>query len=247
MTFLFIKCLGDELSFQRDLLISLLKLTKQGKFDLENVKVKSIISSSFASKLLKQMENEGLLCLRNGSIFADSQSRIRMALKAMSLGADIERVSELLVWQEFEDIAAIALERNDYVLSKNVRFKHEKRRFEIDVIGCKKPLVLCIDCKHWHRDLHRSALKRIVDAQVERTNAFANSLPTIKKANECVQWERARFVPAVLSLVHTEVKFTDKTPVIPILQLQDFINQLPAYYGNLRYFTKGFSHLGDDF
>ncbi len=235
------------MSFERDMLISLLKLTKQSKFRLENVKEKSQVVSSFASKLLKQMESEGLFCVKNGTIWADSQSRIRIALRALGLGADLERVSELLMWQEFEEIAAIALERNGYVLSKNVRFKHEQRRFEIDVVGCRKPLVVCIDCKHWHHGLSGSTLRKIVDAQVERTIAFANFLPIIKKANECDQWERARFIPCVLSLIHSRLKFFDKTPVIPILQLQDFINQLPACYQYFRYFTKEFSRLGDDF
>ena len=47
----------------------------------------------------------------------------------------------------------------------------------MDVVGCKKPLVVCIDCKHWQHSIATSALKRIVDLQVNRTRALADSLP----------------------------------------------------------------------
>jgi Mn-dependent DtxR family transcriptional regulator len=246
LTFFSLNAGSDNIVFERDMLISILNLTKKGDFSLETVKGEGRLASSFASKMLKRMEERGLICVENGRIVADSQSRVRMALAALSLGADLQGVSNLLRWQEFEDIAAIALRRNGYVVSKNVRFKHENRRFEIDVVGARKPLVLCIDCKHWHHGLSRSALRRIVDAQIERTNAFANSLPIIRKACECVKWNRAKFVPSILSLVHTELKFYYETPIIPILQLQDFLNQLPAYCGSFKHFTKEFSCLSND-
>jgi hypothetical protein len=38
-------------------------------------------------------------------------------------------------------------------------------------------------------------------------------------------------------------KFFDNVPVVPVLQLQDFLTQLPAYIESLKYFTKEFSHL----
>jgi len=231
---------------ERDMLISVLKLTKNGDVLIETVKKEARAVSSFASKLLKKMENEGLIYVKDGKIMAVSQSRVKIAVKALCLGSDIERVSDSLRWQEFEEIAVIALEKNGYIVSKNVRFKHESHRFEIDVVGCKKPLVLCIDCKHWHHGMSTSALMKIVDAQVKRTSAFANSLPIIKNENECVKWGRAKFVPAVLSLIHGKLKFYGETPIIPVLQLQDFVNQLPAYSGSFRHFTKEFSHLRDN-
>jgi Holliday junction resolvase-like predicted endonuclease len=228
------------------MLISVLKLTKDGAVLTKTFNKDARLVSSFASKLLKRMESEQLIDIENGKIVADSQSRVKIAVKALCLGADVERVSDLLKWQEFEEIAVIALERNGYIVSKNVHFKHENHRFEIDVVGCKKPLVLCIDCKHWHHGMSLSALTKIVDAQVKRTTAFANSLPNIKNESECVRWKHANFTPAVLSLIHGQLKFCDNTPIIPVLQLQDFINQLPAYGASFKHITREFSHLRDN-
>jgi Holliday junction resolvase-like predicted endonuclease len=170
-----------------------------------------------------------------------------LAVRAITLGADIENISGFLSWQEFEEIAAIALEKNDYIVAKNVHFKHGGRKWEIDVIGCKKPLVICIDCKHWHHGMSPSALKRIAEAQVERTRALSESLPNICIEIECAKWSKAKFVPAVLALIQGSFKFYDKVPIVPVLQLQDFINQLPAYTESLKYFPKEFDHLTHDF
>ncbi len=231
---------------ERNLLISLLKLTKNGSVLTETVKKDARITSDIAAKLLENMQNEGTVYLKNGAVTSDSWGRLKIAIKALSLGADVETVSNLLCWQEFEEIAAVALERNDFVAARNVRFKQAGRRWEIDVVGCKKPLVLCIDCKHWHHGLSPSALKRITEAQAQRTRAFAESLPNTSSKIECAKWEGAKFVPAILSLMHGSFKFYDQVPIVPVLQLQDFLTQLPAYTDSLKYFSKTFSHLRHD-
>jgi Holliday junction resolvase-like predicted endonuclease len=227
----------------RDLLISLLKLTKDGAVLIECVKKDAKITSDIVLKLLKNLQNEGLLYLKDDFVDADSGNRLRLAVKAVSLGADVEHVSEFLRWQEFEDIAAFALERNGYLSRKNVRFNHGGRRWEIDVVGCRKPVVLCVDCKRWQRSVYLSALKKIVEAQVERARALADTLPTPSLKVECVKWNKAKFVPVILSLMPSSFKFYDNVPVVPVLQLQDFLTQLPAYIGEVKYFTKEFSHL----
>jgi hypothetical protein len=95
--------------------------------------------------------------------------------------------------------------------------------------------------------LSPSALKRTVDAQVERTKALADSLPNIALNLECTKWGKAKFLPAMLSLVPCAFKFYDNVPVVPVLQLQDFLHQLPAYVETLKFFPKSFNPLGHDF
>jgi Holliday junction resolvase-like predicted endonuclease len=231
---------------ERNLLISLLKLTKNGPVLTENVKKDSRVTSDIALKLLENLQNEGMVYLEDGAVSSDSWGRLKIAIKALSLGADVETVSNLLRWQEFEEIAAVALERNGYIAARNVRFKQAGRRWEIDVVGCKKPLVLCIDCKHWHHGLSPSALKRIAEAQAQRTRAFAETLPNANIKIECSKWNGAKFIPAILSLIHGNFKFYDQVPIVPVLQLQDFLNQLPAYTDSLKAFSKTFSHLRHD-
>lgn len=235
------------MSVERNLVISLLKLSKEGSVLIESVNKEARIPSTVALKLLVKLQNENLIYLKPDIIEVDSNSRLKLAVKAASLGADVEHISDLLCWQEFEEIAALALKNNGYLVQNNVRFKHAEHRWEIDVIGCKKPLVICIDCKHWQRAISSSALKRIVDLQAQRTLALANSLPNIALKLECAKWEKTKFIPAVLSLIPSAFKFYEKVPVVPILQLQDFICQLPAYTESIKFFPKTFSSLSHDF
>jgi Holliday junction resolvase-like predicted endonuclease len=231
------------MSVERNLVISLLKLTKEGPALIENVNMGARIPSATSLELLKKLQNEGLVYLKPDSIEVEGSCRLKLAVKAVSLGQDIEHISDLLCWQEFEEIAAFALKSNGYTVQNNVRFKHAGRRWEIDVVGCKKPLVVCIDCKHWQRAIAPSALRKIVDDQTQRTKAFADSLPTINLNFECTFWEKAKFLPAVLSLLPGGFKFYAKVPVVPVLQLQDFITQLPAYVETLRFYPKKFNVL----
>jgi Holliday junction resolvase-like predicted endonuclease len=232
---------------ERDLLISLLKLTKDGPVLLEHVKSDAKTTLSIARKLLEKLQNEGMIYLHQDTVEADSYSRLKLAVKAVSIGADVEYVSNMLRWQEFEDISAVALERNGYAVAKNVRFKHAGRKWEIDLVGCRKPLVICIDCKHWRHGTSPSALKRIAEAQVERTRALAESLPHVSLELECAKWDKAKFAPAILTLMPVSFKFYDKVPIVAVLQLQDFLSQLPAYTESLKYFLKEFNHLRHDF
>jgi Holliday junction resolvase-like predicted endonuclease len=235
------------MSVERNLLISLLKLSKEGTVLIESVNKEARIPSLVTLKLLDKLQNENLIYLKTNSIEVDSSSRLKLAVKAASLGADIEHISDLLCWQEFEEIAALALKNNGYVVKNNVRFNHEGKRWEIDVVGCKKPLVICIDCKHWQRAISPSALHKIVDLQTQRTLALAGSLPNIALKLESAKWEKAKFIPAVLSLIPSAYKFCQKVPVVPVLQLQDFICQLPAYTESLKFFSKTFKNLTHDF
>ena len=231
------------MSVERNLIISLLKLTKEGPVLIELVNREAHLPLATTMKLLGKLQNEGLVYLKQGSVGAESGNRLKLAVQAISLGADVERVGALLCWQEFEDITAVVLKNNGYAVSSNVRFKHSGRKWEIDVVGCKKPLVVCVDCKHWQRAISPSALNRIVDSQVTRTRALADSLPNPSLKLECTRWSNAKFIPAIISIVPSALKFYSDVPVVPILQLQDFLNQLPAYTETLTLFTKTFNNL----
>ncbi len=193
--------------------------------------------------LLKKLQNEGLIYLKGDIIEVDSQNRLKLAVKAVELGADVECISNCLLWQEFEAMAALALQLNGYQTLKNVRFKHAGRRWEIDVVGCRKPHVVCIDCKHWHHGMQFSRLKTVVESQTARVAAFADSLPNPSLNLHCVSWEKAKFLPVILSLVPFRSKFCNEVPAVPVLQLQDFISQLPLQVQSLRCFDRTFNRL----
>ena len=234
---------GRLVSVERKLLLSLLKLTKSGPVKQENVKENSRLPTSVASTLLEKLQSENLAYLKNGLVEVDSESRLKLAVKAVGLGADVQCISDVLVWQEFEAMAALALELNGYTTQKNVRFKHKGKRWEIDVVACRKPLVICIDCKHWHSGMHPSTLARMAVFQGVRVKAFADSLPNVGAQFTCTKWERANFVPVIISLIPFSSKFLEGIPIVPVLQMQNFINQLPLNIESLWCFRRQFSHL----
>ncbi len=235
------------MSIERNLAISILKLTKEGPALIESVNKEARVPSTVGEELLEKMQSEELIYLENDCIEISDAGRLKLAIKAAALGADIEHISHLLCWQEFEKMAAVALESNRYTVKNNVHFKHESHRWEIDVVGCKKPLVVCVDCKHWQHSIAPSALRKIADAQLDRTKALADSMPNPGLKLQFSKWDRAKFVPALVSLMPSSFKFYYGVPVVPILQIQDFISQLPAYTETLRVFNRKMCGLTNDF
>ncbi len=231
------------MSVERNLIISLLKLTKEGAVLTKDVERDARTPSAISWNLLSKLQNEGLIYLKTNIIEVDSGMRLKLAVKAAILGADMEHISNLLCWQEFEEIAAFALKNHGFTAINNVHFKNDTRKYEIDVVGCRKPLVICVDCKHWQHSIAPSSLKRIVDAQVERTRVLSDFLPNNKFKLECTKWHDAKFLPTILSLIPSSFKFYYNVPIVPIFQMQDFLNQLPAYTESLKYFPKTFNSL----
>jgi len=234
-------------SVERNLIISVLKLTKEAPVLTKDISIDAKLPIETMENLLKKLQNEGLINLEGETVTAESGGRLKLAIKAASLGADVQVISHLLCWQEFEEIAAFALKNYGYTVVNNVRFKNSGRRFEIDVVGCRKPLVICIDCKHWQHAIGASSLKKIVESQIERAKALADCLPNSKVSLECTKWTGAKFFPAIISLFPSPYKYYYEVPIVPILQLQDFLNQLPVYTQSLKHFSQNFTNLRHDF
>jgi len=226
------------MSIERELIISLLKLTREGSVSHELINKEAKIPLQIGEELLQRLQNDGLVYVREGLVEADSVQRLKLAVRAVELGADVERVSSALEWQEFENMAAVALERNGYDVQRNLRFKHAGRKWEVDVVGCKKPVVISIDCKHWRHGMSPSVLKKIAEEQRERTKALADSLPNPAVKIKFASWEMVMLIPAVLSLTVGRSKLCDGVPVVPVLQLQDFVSQVPVYVNSLEHFQR---------
>jgi Holliday junction resolvase-like predicted endonuclease len=226
------------MDIERNLIVTVLKLTRSGPVSHEIINKAANIPSEVAEELRRKLQNDGLVYARNGLVRADNAQRLKLAVRAMELGADVERVSSMLEWQEFENMAAIALERNGYGVQRNLRFKHAGRKWEVDVVGCKKPVVMSIDCKHWRHGMAPSVLKKIAEEQRERTKALADSLPNPSVKIEFASWEIVILIPAVLSLTVGRSKLCDGVPVVPVLQLQDFVSQVPVYVNSLEHFQR---------
>jgi Holliday junction resolvase-like predicted endonuclease len=230
-----------KLDIERNVVMSVLKLTRPGPIASEIVSRDARIAKEIVDNILKKLQKNGLVYLRDSFLEVDSVQRLKMAVHAIRLGADFECASGFLDWKEFENFAALAFEINGYRVNKNFRFKHRGRRWEIDIVGCKKPLVVCVDCKHWHHGMYPSAFGKIVEAQVNRTYGLSESLFRLVGKIRCADWKKATLVPTVLSLVRGRFKFYDDVPIVPVLQLQNFLSKLPAQADTLKHFSNRIS------
>jgi Holliday junction resolvase-like predicted endonuclease len=217
-----------RMNVEAQMLIAVLELTRDGSVVQETINKHARIPTQVASKLLQKMHNDHLVYVHDNFVEASDIQRLEMAVRALRSGADLEKVSDLLRWKEFEGMAAFALENNGYLVQRNVRFKNGGRRWEIDVVGLRKPLVVCMDCKHWHHRLYESTTKKIVNEQIARVHALATSLPNPAIRIIPATSNAYKFLPVVLSLIVDESKFFGGVPIVPILQLQDFLNHLPT-------------------
>ena len=226
------------MTVSRDVLVSLLKLTQTGSVSRDSVQRDSRVPRLVLSRYLSELSEIDLIKEIAGSIELTPSQRIRIAFLALRTGADFRRVCTTLSWSEFEKIAADTFELNGYEVIKNFHFKHESRRWEMDIIAFEKPSIICADCKHWKHGWRRAATEKAAQAQIDRTEAFAKALPNYRQKMKLEKWQTAKVMPMILSLEAGPVKFFDGVPIVPVLQLQDFINELPANDHLLRSFCQ---------
>jgi len=228
------------MAFERNFLVSVLKLTKGGPVAKELVAKDAEIPTQTANQLLKKFCEAGLIQWRHKTIEASSNQRVKTAIHAIKSGADFERVCRFLEWNEFENLAAAALEANNFAVRRCFRFKWTQRRWEIDVLGCREPIIACVDCKHWGHGWRKSAIMKAVEAQALRTKVLAEALPSLQEEVGLAHWREATLIPIVLSLVPGPLKFYNNVPIVPILQLQNFLNELQAHVMSLTHFFARF-------
>jgi len=228
------------MTLERDILISILKLTKSGPIAEEIIARDANVPVQVTHELLKKFRDAELFKWENKAIEASSNQRAKIAIHAIKSGADFERVCRVLEWIEFENLAATAFEANNFDVRRRFRFKWAQRRWEIDVLGCRKPLIACVDCKHWTHGWRRSAIRKAAEAQALRTKVLAEALSSLQKEINLVQWRQATLIPVVLSLVPGPLKFYKKVPIVPILQIQNFLNELLAHITALAHFRANF-------
>jgi len=223
---------------EKDVIVSLLRLTKTGPIQRESLRKNARVSVPVLDEALSKLFEGGFIRQQRGLIEVSSSQRVNLTVQAIKLGADFEHVCKFLEWTEFESIAAQDFQANGFSVLSNFRFKHAGKRWEIDILSCREPLIVCVDCKHWQRGWSRAATVKAVEAQIERTRAFADALPNYQQKARLSGWKNATLVPIILSMVPGPFKFHNNVPIVPVLQLQDFINQLPLEVSLLTHFKK---------
>jgi len=224
------------LTAKTDVLIALLKFTGNGIASTDVIAKEAKVPVQVANNILCDLREIGAVEYDNEVIELSSNQRITLAIHAINNGTDVERVSKVLEWKEFENFTATAFEKNNYEVKRNFRFKAAQRRWEIDVVAISEPIIVCVDCKRWRRGWGNSAITRVADAQAQRTQVLANSLHFLQQKVGVEDWEQATLFPVILSLFPGPVKFYNSVPVVPILQLQNFVDEFIGYKSELAHF-----------
>jgi len=134
---------------------------------------------------------------------------------------DLEMVSETVIWQNFERLAAFIFEKNDFTVTVNTVKTWNKKRRQYDVISWRSNQTFLVECKKWAGSRYRlSALKKAIEHHKERTTFY-----------ETLMNEDA--IPVVVTLVEEEIHLYQGVPIVPILKLNSFISELdPHARGN---------------
>ena len=176
-----------------------------------------------AKELLYTLVQNGIGILNDDVVDFDiPNDRLRTALFAINLGADLEDVSEYLNWKDFESLTGVILEEKDFEVTKNLILT--KPRMEIDVIGKKMDIALLIDCKHW-KNMSKSALDEIVKKQIERVKRY-------------VADEGITALPVIVTLHQEGTQLVENVPIVPIMKLPSFLDEFVGNLGSLKSIEK---------
>ncbi len=127
---------------------------------------------------------------------------------------DLEKVSKEIIWQNFERLAAFIFEENEFQVKINIVKTLNRKRRQYDVIAKKNNQTFLIECKKWAGNRYRlSALKRAIIQHKERTEFYKNA------AGEDA-------IPIIVTLIEEEIQFYEDVPIVPILKLNAFLNEL---------------------
>jgi hypothetical protein len=223
-------------ALNRELLVALLELTKDGPVQVEDLRSAARVTTQMFDQFLEGLRHRGLVHDHDGSIEVSSEQRTRIAIMAVEAGSDIERVSRALGWLEFEEMASHAFEENGYEVSRRFRFKANGRRWEVDVLAARRPLVVCAECKRWARGMSGSSIMRTVEAHVEKVRTLSENLVELSKKLGLDDWRRGVVIPIALSLTSVPIAFHRQVPVVSIFQLPRFIADLGGHLDEITHF-----------
>ena len=187
----------------------------------EPVRKPEFLSALEESALFRHLENH--------QIELPTAAKAQLAIRAIELGQPQRSILSTLSWREFEVFIATVFHRHEFTVTHGFRFK-SKRRFEIDVIARRKPTIFCVDCKQYGiRSGKASPLRIAVEDQLQRVEALAATFATQQAKLQCLDWQTAKFYPLLVTMLHEEILWHNKVPVVPAAQLNNFLLSFPEY------------------
>jgi Holliday junction resolvase-like predicted endonuclease len=219
----------------RQILKTVLSGTQSGPLVVDKLKEELNVTGDAVEDALSHLQEEGLVTINEGSIELTRDNRLRLAVKAIELGADFQTVSQSLGWLEFEELAAHIFEMNGYSVHRRFRFQAEGRRWEIDVLALRSPYIVCAECKHWTKGIGNSTARGIIETHLEKTEVFSRHLNQLAKKIRAQRWSQATVVPVTLTLTPTDMNIYRRVPCVSILTLPSFLDEFGGQLERLAY------------
>jgi len=130
---------------------------------------------------------------------------------------DLAVVSEEVVWQNFERLAAFIFEKNNFRVKVNTVKTYQKTKRQYDVIAWKDNQTFLVECKKWAGNRYRlSAVKKAVEQHKERTQFYA-----------AITHEDA--IPLLVTFIEEEIRVYEGVPIVPVQKLNGFVSELDGY------------------
>jgi Holliday junction resolvase-like predicted endonuclease len=215
---------------------AILAKTQSGEATLDEVRESVNVTREAFNQTVEEMAEDGAITLDGDAVKLSTEQRVRLAVRAVELGADFQTVSGSLGWLEFEELVAHVFEENGFNVQRRYRFQAEGRRWEIDVLACRSPYIVCAECKHYTKGMGNSAARNIVETHLEKTEVFSRHLPGQAKKIGIHRWRDALMVPITLTLSPTEMRIYRRMPSVSVLALTSFLASFEGYLERMTYF-----------
>jgi Holliday junction resolvase len=186
-----------------------------GGISIDDFVVVTNTDKNTAKKMLQELAANDIGRFDGDTIEFEEGDKLKVAVIAASKGAQIDDIAKNLDWKDFEGLAAKILEAHDFATMRNLVLTNP--RMEIDIVGIRLGVAILIDCKHWKK-MSPSALNDIVQKQIERTKHYVSKT------------KGAIAAPVIVTLYQDSISFVNKVPIVPIFQLESFLDE---FYGNL--------------
>jgi len=196
---------------------------------------KSKTCSSVVEESLEKLQQAGAVPSVGEEIRLTREQRLQVAEIAVTNGADPELVARELSWQEFERFISKLLNLEAYATVNHFIFRYCGHKYEIDILGAKEPIVLCVDCKHWHHGSAASKIKVAAKNQLTRAESLSEVFMSYGTKHKIGRWRSMRLLPIVLTLADASPKLVDGVPVVSAFRLRDFLSQVTPWTERLHF------------
>ncbi len=158
--------------------------------------------------------------MEEGAIREDRFFPVKAAVSLVKLGVAVERAAKLLNWSGFESLCEEIFRSHGFHTIKHLRFLHEGRRYEIDLLALSNDVMLSVDCKQLSR-IRSSLLIEAASKQKERTKILAEVLPNLRRFDLALG--RTWIIPMVVCWIAGGPWIHSGVPIVPLHSLNLYL------------------------